>query len=385
MTVVFWTLANLALVLALAQLATALRVRRFYRPIDSDAPAERPPVSLLVPLKGAAPELAARLRRIVACTRPGDQVLLALETTDDPAHAVADRIAREHTAGRVQVVLAGPAGDRLGKPHNLAAALPHAQHALLAFVDDDVELECAVLDEGARTAGVTGVGAAFALPYYAGRGPLGGALVAAYTNYAFAPSMGDLALRGSPRFLLGGCWVTTRAALDAAGGIEPHVHALADDASLGRALHAAGRRNRTLRRPVRLAHEPFDVAAGVQQLLKWLTLLRAEGLRLYLVAAVAWNPVALALAAAWVAIPAGVASAAAALVFGATLALRAAAVLVLNRSVYPALPRTRFLAATLAHETLLAPWLFLLAAFRRTLVWRGRRLRVGPGGTAVRG
>jgi hypothetical protein len=38
----------------------------------------------------------------------------------------------------------------------------------------------------------------------------------------------------------------------------------------------------------------------------------------------------------------------------------------------------------LVYEALLAPWLFLGAAFRRDVVWRGRRYRLGAGGTITR-
>jgi len=369
MSLAFWALASFAVAVASLQLATAWRFRGFYRPIDSDVPSERPPISLIAPLSGDAPGLASRLVGLLGATRPGDQLLLAVETAGDPAHALAQRLRRDQPERDIEVVLAGEAGRRMGKPHALAAALPRASHELLAFVDDDVELEAAVLDEGARTAGPTvsgGVGAAFALPYYAGSGPLGGGLVAAYTNYAFVPNMGAVALQGAPRFIVGGFWVTTRLALAAAGGLEPHTRTVRYDAAIGRALHAAGYRNRPLRRTVRLAHESLGPAAGARHVLQRLTLLRAEGLPLYLFVAASWNPLAWALAAGlagWAA-PA-VPTALAAGVVGVVAVARSGVVLALNGSAYRALPRARFLGVTLAYEALVAPWLFVLAAFGR--------------------
>jgi len=380
MSLAFWVLAGFAVAVASLQLATAWRFRGFYRPIDSDVPSERPPISLIAPLSGDAPGLASRLVGLLGATRLGDQLLLAVETADDPAHALAQRLRRDHPERDVEVVLAGEAGRRMGKQHARAVALPRASHELLAFVDDDIELEAAVLDEGARTAGPTGVGAigaggasgaggvgaAFAFPYYAGSGPLGGDLVAAYTNYAFVPNMGAVALQGAPRFIVGGLWVTTRRALAAAGGLEPHTRTVSGDAAIGRALHAAGYRNRPLRRTVRVAHEALGPAAGARHVLQWLTLLRAEGLPLYLFIAASWNPLAWALAAGltgWAApsVPAALAAG----VVGLVAASRSIVVLTLNGSAYRALPRTRFLGVTLAYEALVAPWLFSLAGFRR--------------------
>jgi cellulose synthase/poly-beta-1,6-N-acetylglucosamine synthase-like glycosyltransferase len=388
MSIAFLVLANLALVTAVLQLGTTLRVRRYYRPIDSDVPAERPPVSVLVPLTGAAAGVEARLERLVAVTRPSDQLLFAVEAEDDPAHAVAVAVRRRHPARDIGIVLSGPAGERLGKQHDLAAAFPCATHALVAFMDDDVELDGPVLDEGARLAGAPGAGAAFALPYRAGRGAvgaaIGGNIVAAYANYGFVPTMASLASHGAPRFIMGSFWVTTRAALDAAGGLEPHTRTVRDDAALGRALRKAGRRNRPLRRPVRLAQEPLGLVDCARQVLSWLTLLRAEGLGVYLWIAWAWNPLALAIAAGlvgWVA--PFVADQVAGGLVGAVAATRAGSVLLLNRSVYKALPRTRFVGTTLTYEALLAPALFLIAAFRRHVTRHGRRYRIGPGGTIV--
>jgi hypothetical protein len=208
--------------------------------------------------------------------------------------------------------------------------------------------------------------------------------VAAYTNYAFALAMAALALRGAPRFILGGFWVTTRTALDAAGGLEPHTRTVSDDAAIGRALHAAGLRNRTLRRPVRLVHEPLSAAGGARHLLKWLTMLRAEGAGLYTTVALAWNPLALAIVAgllgwAAAAVPPPLPAAA----VGLVVVARCAVVLALNRSVYRGLAPTRFLGTLLAYEACIAPWLFLGAAFRRHVTWRGRRYRLGPRGVIV--
>jgi hypothetical protein len=219
------------------------------------------------------------------------------------------------------------------------------------------------------------------VPYYAGRGSWGGGMVAAFHNYGFAPNMAALALRGAPRFILGSFWVVTRTALDAAGGLEPHTRAPSYATAIGRALQAAGRRNRTLRRPVRVALERRPAIAGAQHLLTWLTRLRAEGADGYATIAIAWNPLALAMLAGllgWVA--AAVPLPVAATVVGLVVVARCAVVLVLNRSVYRALEPTRFLGTLLAYEAWIAPWLFLVAAFRRDVTWRGRRERPAPRG-----
>src|SRR5690606_11010126 len=148
--VAFWVLAAAALALAVLQLVVALRLRTSLRP-SGTRPAKghgaRPPVSVLVPLKGAPAGLEFRLRRLLANLDEADQLVLAMETEDDPAHAVARALQEGHPDRDVTVVLSGPAGERMGKQHNLAAALPHARHEVLAFADDDVHVERAHLEE----------------------------------------------------------------------------------------------------------------------------------------------------------------------------------------------------------------------------------------------
>jgi ceramide glucosyltransferase len=383
MTILLWLIAaNLSLVASLFLLASTLNVRRSYRPIDSDVPQERPPVSVLVPLEGAAPGLADRLERLVAATRDGDQVLLAMEWESDPAHTVCRELRRAHPDRDVEVVLAGPAGERMGKQHNLAAAWPRVAHQLVAVMDDDAVLTGANLDEGARLAGRRNAGAAFAIPYYAGAGPLGGAVVAAYTNYGFSLNMGSIALRGTPRFIVGCFWVASRSALSAIGGFEPFTRTVSDDAAIGRAMRKAGLHNRPMRRPVRLALEQLSLAAGVRRVVERLTLLRAEGLGLYLTIAVAWHPPALAALAFLVGVASPlVPTAVATGVLVAAVASRAASVLLLNRAVYSALARSRFLLTTLLYDLFVAPVALAVAAGRRHVEWRGRRYRIGAGGT----
>lgn len=399
MVVAFWALAVAALALGLLQLGVALWLGSRLTRVGSapPPPVPRPTVSALVPLKGAPGGLAERLQRLLDALSDDDQLVLALETVDDSAHAVAARV-RETNPGRdVEIVLSGPPGERMGKQHNLSAALAHAKHDLIAFMDDDVLIERANLDEAAAVVAASGVneagdqaaahevGAAFALPFYgvseSSTPRLGGDLVAAYTNHGFAPNMASLALQSSPRFIIGGFWLTSRAALDALGGLERFTTTVSDDAAIGRAFDAAGRSNLLLRQPVRLEPERLSLVGGLAHLLKWLTLLRGEGIGVLLLCLLTWNPLATGVLAALLAWVSPILSVRLALpVLIALLVLRALAVVALDARVFGLRPLGRYLPMQLVYEALLAPWLFLVAVFRREVRWRGRRYRLGAGG-----
>lgn len=380
MTILVWILAVLAAGGTGAQVLAALRLWR-HCSTAAALPHERPALSLLMPLKGVAPGLEQRLEALAGETGSDDQLIFAMETPADPAHGVVHAFRAAHPDRDIELVISGPAGASMGKQHNLAAALTRARHEVIAFLDDDVEPDAANLAEAAHMALQPGTGAAFAVPYYAPGAPLGGALVAAYTNYGFAPNMGSLALGGAPRFIIGGFWATTRRALGSIGGLEPFARTVSDDAAIGQAFSAAGLTNRVLRHTVRLAPEQLDFAGGTRHLLKWLTLLRAEGIGTFLAVALVWNSLALAVAAAVVAyFSASAAFDTVNLVARIVIITRIGVVLGLNHGAYRSLRLADHLPAMLLYEGFIAPWLFLAAAFRRHIVWRGRRYLIGRGG-----
>lgn len=423
MLAVVWVLAATAVVLALLQLGVALRLGTRMTPVGPHGGGEpegdaangaasvdtsaslasdpRPPLSALVPLKGAPVGLEDRLRRLLDALRDEDQLVLALETEGDPAYEVASGLRATYGERDVAVVLSGPAGERMGKQHNLNATLTRARHDLVAFMDDDVLIERANFDEAAavvsRTSRGVGVGeavdtqsvgSAFALPFYGlsatPRSYVGGDLVAAYTNHGFSPNMASLALQSPPRFIIGGFWMTSQDSLEAIGGLEQFTATVSDDAAIGRAFHEAGLRNVLLRRPVRLEPERLNLSGGLSHVLKWLTLLRAEGLGVLLICFLTWNPLATGLLAGLLALAAPeVSSLAGPALLGALIVLRVVAIVTLDARVYGLQPVGRYLPMQLLYEALMAPWLFLVAAFRREVKWRGRRYRLGAGGRVI--
>ena len=369
MRIVFWVLANLALLLAVMHLLSALRVRRAYRPLDSVAPAERPPMSVIAALASDPAALDEQLERLVAATRRGDQLVLVSDGQEGADPGMAGSRQHAHpTHDVVLVTAATTTGAR--RPHPFAAALPHLNHALVACLDDGVEIAATNLDEAARlvaptTIGVSGTNAVFAFCHHVGPVSLGGALLAAFTNGTLIPHLASLSLRGTPRFLPGGVCVTTHGALETALARGSQAGNGGPTVLLGQALRRTRQRLRPLRRPVPLRPQRLGVAEGIGRVLDELVRLRAQGVGLYLGLAVGWNPLGVALLAALLGLTATtVPGAVAASVLGLTALARAATVLVLNRGFYRLAPASHFLATTLLFETLLAPWLFLIALLR---------------------
>lgn len=384
MTVAFWTLAQLALWLAVWSWLQAVRVSRYYRPIDSDALHDRPPLSLVVAVRAAGPDLPSALGRSVGALRPGDELLIAVDARDATAVADAEAGAAAATAvarrvptdgrgpARVEVVRAHPPTPSPSTdPEHAsdarvaalrAAAVERAAHRLLAFVEDDVALAAPTLDEVVRTAANDGVGAAFALPYVAAGARGRSAWRAAFANQWKTPALAALALRGAPRFVAEGLWATTRAAWLAAeaadpGGTRAALGLTPAEVRRGAAFHATGRRNRVVRRMLPRSPAPVPGAAGPGRdgvpVAGW----RAGGPLGHALAALGANPVPLGLAATLIglttqAVPAAVAFVPAV----AAMGWRMAALATLNGGPYRGLPRHAYLGRALALEALAWTW-----------------------------
>jgi ceramide glucosyltransferase len=351
---------------------------------DEPAPEPASSLSLIVPLKGADAQTEAHLAALVASRVDGPvEYLLAMESPDDPAHAIGRRIQARYPDRDVRIVISGPASGRMGKQHNLAAAVREARYAVIGSMDADVGVDPDTLAVGLRAVADPRIGVAYFLPIYRGLGPLGGLLVALYTNYYFSFNVGALALRTRAPLVIGALWLIRRSTLEAIGGLDQFGLTVSDDGAIGREVLAHGLRNVLIPRTVSLPYEPLVLRGGARHLLKWLTLLRAEGLAPFIVILATWHPILWSVAALIVAALDRDARGryvgyGGALVVGALLARGGGATLV-RRRVY----RTQGFGLPLLlapYELLAVPVLFGAAFFRRTIEWRGRFYRLGPHG-----
>jgi ceramide glucosyltransferase len=382
---VYWVFAVTSAVGTLGCLgAMAMLVARFRRP--AQAGAEGPPaaLALIVPIKGADAHTEGNLSALVASRVPGAvEYLFAMESADDPAYAVCQRVVEQDPNRRSRVVLTGPANGRMGKQHNLAVAARQTSSAVIGSMDADVQVEPDLLAAMLRQVQEPGAGVAYALPCYWGDGPAGGALVALYTNYSFAPNFAALALRGNQPFIIGSLWLVARATLEQIGGLEQFGATVSDDAAIGQAIAQHGLRNVLVPRTVRIPFEPLPLAGGAKHLQKWLAMLRAEGLGAYFTILLLWHPLFWAALALLAAIPIrrgypSLLDIAAGLAVVA-LAARVGSAWLLDRLVYR---RTNSWLPLwlIPYELVVVPVLFGAGFFRRTIEWRGRRYRLGPHG-----
>lgn len=388
MIVVYWGLVAASALGILGCAGAAVTLARRVRPAPLDAVPPHsafPSLSVLVPLRGADPATEAHLTALVESALSCDvEYLFAMESRDDPAFAVCERVRLAHPELPVRIVLSGPAKGRMGKQHNLATAARAARYDVIACVDGDVMVAPGTLAVGVSHLARPGAGAAYFLPVYHGPGTPGGMLVALYANYSFCANFGALALSTRQPAIIGALWLLRRETLERIGSFDPFTATVSDDAAIGRAIAALGLRCVLVPYTVAIPFERLGLRGGLRHLAKWIAMLRAEGLAAYALIAVTWHPLLWATMTLLVGLitgDPGTLPLSLALVAAALLARVGGAGLINDRCYgLPSLPLPLWL---VPYELLGVPLLFGAGFFRRTLVWSGRRYRIGRHGAIV--
>jgi ceramide glucosyltransferase len=101
-------------------------------------PIAYPGVSVLKPLKGVDPDLAANLETFYRQTYPSYEVVFGVRDADDPALAVARSVARAHPQVRTRIVVDDRCVGHNPKVNNLANMARWASHDLILISDSNV-------------------------------------------------------------------------------------------------------------------------------------------------------------------------------------------------------------------------------------------------------
>lgn len=210
------------------------RTRAFARRVPA-APRATPSISVLKPLHGDEPLLAAKLRSFCAQDYPDFEVIFGARDAADPALAVARAVAAEFPERRVQVAAGYDAPPYANpKARTLAGIVPLARGAILAVVDSDMRVDpgwlralAAAFDDprvGAATCLYRGVPADPGLPSQLG---------ALFNHGQYAPSVLVAEALGPVRFTFGSTMAVRREVFGAIGGLDALGAHVADDARLG--------------------------------------------------------------------------------------------------------------------------------------------------------
>lgn len=235
-----WVLLGISGLGGVYALAAGLLVRRFLK-TGATAASDSPAVSLLKPLHGAEPDLAANLATFCGQNYPGAvQILFGVQDEDDPAADVVRALQRAHPALDIVLVVDPRRHGANAKISNVINIAARARHDVLVLSDSDIAVAPDYLSRVTTALAQDGVGAVSLL--YVGR-PVAGVwstLSAMAISYQFLPNavLGRALGMASPCF--GSTIAISRPVLSRIGGFEAFADLLADDYEIGRAVRAAG-------------------------------------------------------------------------------------------------------------------------------------------------
>lgn len=366
-------LAALLVASGLAALAAMAWAQRRQLRAAGPAPAgERPAVSILKPLKGLDPGLAANLETFFRLEYPCYEVILGVADADDPAVAVARRVAAAHPEVPSRVVVDARRVGCNPKVNNLANLAAVARHDVLLVSDSNVRVAPDYLADLAAHLLRPGVG----LVSSPIRGPRGASLGAALEGLQLNTFvMGGVAAMAN---LVGGVCVVgksmllRRETLAAIGGFAHLAGFLAEDQVCGQEIARLGLRTAVSSRPIDNVLGPLSVREFLARHLRWARIRRHVTPAGY-AAELLLSPVLVAT----VALAAAPGLASLALLAAAALA-RAALDFASERAAGTSRPPWAYLLLSPLKD-LLVGGAWVVPFVDSTVTWRGNHFRVGRG------
>ncbi len=349
--------------------------RALRRQITGDAPVPREPagISILKPLRGVDDDLEANLASFAAQEWPECEVLLGLHDLSDPAAPVA-RAAVDRWPGRFRVVMQGGEQGMNPKVSQLASLAAAARHGILVISDSNVRVGPGYLAEIAARLEDPEVGLVTHLIAGVGERSAGALLENLHLAGGVATGIAAAKAIAGRDVVMGKSMALRREDLEALGGFAPVKDLLAEDYVIGQMVpRLLGKRVELASRPVQNVVQERTATQFFHRARRWAVLQRTlVGPWLY-AAQIVRNPVLLAALA--------VAVAPAPWTVAAFLAIAGSRAL-LDGAAGSALRPGGFLPGQLLRvpvKDLLLGAAWVEGFFRRTVDWRGTRLRVLPG------
>lgn len=372
-------LALLSLALTLIAHASAFRVVANRRRPGKGA---TPPLSILKPVKGADDGLYENLCSLARQDYPDFQIVIGAEDPRDPALDVARRVQAAHPRARISIV-AGSRPLGLNPKVNLLAALAeHARWEHLLISDSNVRAGPSYLRETAAELADPQVALVTNLLVGEETDGLGGILENLHLN-SFVASAGSFArVVGGRACVIGKSMLFRRADLELLGGFAAFSDVLAEDYLIGRAFELLGFKVAISPHVLTTVNRGWTLERFANRHVRWAQMRRRLCLPAYL-GELLFNPIAwIFLAACALAGSGGRLEARTAALWAAAIGLKCGADAVLSSRLRGRPERLSHLFLIPGKDLLMAA-VWCVGAFRRTVDWRGNRLRIESGSRLV--
>ena len=200
----------------------------------------REPISILKPLSGLDDGLEENLRTFFTQDYPDFEILFAMRTPADPAHALVERLRADYPQVPTQLILTGEPPWPNAKSWSLHLMQQRARHSLLVMSDSDIRVDSQMLKTLAREFADPKL-AVTTCPYRAVPGAsFWSKLEAIGMNTEFLGGVLVARMLNGMDFALGPTIAARRDAIDAVGGWTYLQEFLAEDFVLGNEAAAKG-------------------------------------------------------------------------------------------------------------------------------------------------
>jgi ceramide glucosyltransferase len=235
-----------------------------------------PPVTILKPVKGIDARMYAGFASHCRQEYAGEyEIVFGVSSIDDPAVAEIERLRREFPDRTIRLVECPERLGTSGKVSNLVQMLRSARFEHVLINDSDIRVSPNYLARVMSCFADPRVGMVTA-PYLGRTDADGKALTlwarleALGISTDFLPGvLTARKIEGGIRFGLGSTLALSRAALAAAGGLEPLVDYLADDYEIGARIASAGYRVELCRETVETTVPAYSFQGFIDHQLRW--------------------------------------------------------------------------------------------------------------------
>lgn len=375
-TIVGWAFLILACAGAAYALASGILVPRFLAARRHDRAADRAPgVTILKPLCGVAPGLRAQLATFYRQDYPGDiQIVFGVQDASDPAIRIVRGIEQDFPTRDVALVADTRTSGANRKIANIVNMMFATKHDVLVLADSDIAVDPHYVETVVGTLAMDKVGAVTCL--YRGRGAVGvwSRLAAMAINHHFLPGVVVGLWLGLATPCFGSTIALRRSVLNRIGGFERFANQLADDYEIGKAVRGAGYRVVIPAMIVTHACVERSFSELLDHELRWARTIRMV------------DPIGFAGSGITHALPFALLGVALVGIGPTSLAILAGAVaarLWLAARIDTTIGAHRSPPALTLVRDMLSFYVYLAAFIVRSVMWSGRRYRIGPERTIV--
>lgn len=348
------------------------------QPPHLDAPFALYPVSILKPLKGVDADLAHNLETFFHLDYPEYELLFSVADAEDPACAVVRTLLDRYPCVNARLVLGQVEVGVNPKVNNLVQTYDQARYDWILISDSNVRVRSAYLK---RLVGHLDSTVGIVTAIVAGRGSrgLGGQMEAMFLNTFYSRAMLVTAAVGRP-CVIGKSMLFRRSVAARFGGIRALGRYLAEDFMAGEAMRRLGLRVVVMADPIHQHIGQYAVKDFWNRHVRWGRIRKAQN-------PLAFGPeiamgcffTGLLGALGWSSVFAGTAlHLSAPTFFGIHCAVWSACDLWIYSRLEPRVRPSSLIAWVFKECAALPLWLHILAG--NTVHWRGRQLRLLPGG-----